>query len=79
MLERIGEFINDEEFSFTVYENRINIKNFKRIITLENDYISLICPSKKINIKGSNLTLKKLVDYEMLIVGNINLIEVLND
>ena len=74
-----SNYINDKEFKFTVYENKIHIINFNKIITLEDNYISLLSTNKKINIKGLNLVLVKLVDNELLIKGNISNIEVLND
>ena len=75
----ISNYINDKEFRFTVYDNKIHIINFNKIITLEDNYISLLSISKKINIKGLNLVLLKLVDDELLIKGSITSIEVLND
>ena len=75
----ISNYINDKEFRFTVYDNKIHVVNFKRIITLEDNYISILSTNKKINITGINLILKKLLDDEMLIKGNINKIEVIND
>ena len=75
----ISNYINDKEFRFTVYENKIHIINFNKIITLEDNYISLLSINKKINIKGLNLILVKLLDNELLIKGTITSIEVLND
>ena len=79
MFNKISNYINDKEFRFTVYDNKMHIINFNRIITLEDNYISILSINKKINIKGSNLVLIKLVDNELLIKGNISNIEVLND
>ena len=78
MFKFINNYLNDKEFRFTVYEDKIHIINFNKIITLEDNYISLLSINKKINIKGLNLVLIKLVDNELLIKGNINSIEVLN-
>lgn len=75
----ISNYINDKEFKFTVYNNKIHIINFKRIITLEDNYISLLSQNKKVNIKGNNLVLNKLLNNELLIKGNISNIEVLDD
>lgn len=75
----ISNYINDKEFKFTVYDSKIHIINFKRIITLEDNYISLLSQNKKVNIKGNNLVLNKLLDNELLIKGNISNIEVLDD
>ena len=60
MFNRINNYINDKEFKFTVYENKIHIVNFNKIITLEDNYISLISQNKRRNIKGNNLILLKL-------------------
>ena len=79
MFERINNYINDNEFRFTIYENKIHIINFKRIISLEDSYISLQSINKKIIIKGEKLILKKLLENEILIQGNIFHIEVEND
>ena len=79
MFNCISNYINDKEFRFTVYEDKIHIINFNKIITLEDNYLSLLSINKKINIKGLNLVLIKLVDKELLIKGNITSIEVLND
>ena len=79
MFNYISNYINDKEFRFTVYDNKIHIINFNKIITLEDNYISILSSSKKINIKGLNLVLVKLLDNELLIKGTITSIEVLND
>ena len=79
MLDRIHNYVNDDEFRFTVYENKVHILNFKRIISLEDNYISLQSRHKKITIYGMNLVLNKLMDQEMLVTGIISKIEVGNE
>ncbi len=79
MLNELNRFIKDNEFSLTIYNNQIHIKNYLRIISLENNYISLLTNNKKITIHGNDLSLKKLVIDEMLIEGKVSKIEVQND
>ena len=79
MKNKLSNYINDKEFKLTIYDNKIHIINFKRIITLEDNYISFLTNDKKINILGTNLSLKKLVAKELLINGNVSKIEVVND
>lgn len=79
MLDKLYNFIDDNEFRLTVYENKIHIINYKRIISLEKNYISLKSNNKKIAIFGNNLSLNKLLNNEMLISGIITKIEVNND
>lgn len=79
MFDRINNFIKDNEFMINIYEDNIYIKNYTRIISIEKNYISLYSAKKKIIIKGKNLTLKKILDYELLIIGDFNNIEVINE
>ena len=79
MLERMNHYLNDEEFRFTYFEDKIHIINYKRIIVLEDNYISFQSNKKTIIITGNKLLLKRLLDKEMLITGTILKIEVKND
>ena len=79
MLERMNHYLNDEEFRFTYFEDKIHITNYKRIIVLEDNYISFQSNQKTIIITGNKLLLKRLLDKEMLITGTILKIEVKND
>ena len=40
MLNRVYEYVKDKEFRFTVYKNRVHIMNYKKIISLKNNYTS---------------------------------------
>ena len=79
MLNQIGSFIQDKTFYFTVYEDKVHIINFIRIISLEENYISISSYHQKIKIIGNNFSLRKLIDNEILIQGNISKIEVIHD
>ena len=50
MLDRLTNYINDNTFRFTVYENTIHIINYKRILILEEDKISFQSKNQKIKI-----------------------------
>lgn len=79
MLEKLDGFLNENKFKIILEDNSLYISNYKRIISLENEYVSLITPTKKIQISGSNLSLKKILDKELLIKGKITKIEVLDE
>ena len=76
MLNRLTNYINDNTFRFTVYENTIHVINYKRILILEEDRISFQSKNQKIKIEGEGLILKKILNQEMLITGKIYKIEV---
>lgn len=76
MFRRVYEYVKDEEFRFTIYSDRIHIINYEKINTLNSDYILIEGIDRKISIKGKNLVLNKLVEKEVLIIGEVNNIEV---
>ncbi|MBR2678117.1 MAG: YabP/YqfC family sporulation protein [Bacilli bacterium] len=78
MLEKISNYVNDKEFRLTLYNDKIHIINYKKIISLENNYLSILCLDKKILVTGNNLILSKILDNELLIKGTINNIEVID-
>ena len=79
MLDRLYDYVSDNEFRFTVFENKFNVLNYKRILSLEDNYISILRKNKKITIIGDNFVLNKLVKDELLVTGNITRIEVVNE
>ncbi len=76
MLNRIKEYINDNEFRFTVFYDRIYVENYKEILSLEDERISFLTNKGRLIIKGKNLTLNKMLDNEALIIGKAVDIEV---
>lgn len=76
MFNRIKEYINDDEFRLTVLENRIYIINYFKIISLDDDRISFLTKKGRVIIKGSKLSLNKMLDDEVLISGVVSNIEV---
>lgn len=78
MFSRLSNYINNDKFSLTITDNMLHIINYKRILSLDEEYISVITDNKKINIKGDKLIPQKLLDNEILIIGKIKNIEVVN-
>lgn len=78
MFSRLSNYINNDKFSLTITDNMLHIINYKKILSLDEEYISVITDNKKINIKGDKLIPQKLLDNEILIIGKIKNIEVVN-
>lgn len=76
MFERVKDYIQDNEFRFTIFSDRIHVVNYLKILSLETERISFIGEGQRIVVKGKNLTLNKLLEQEILILGNIISIEV---
>ncbi len=75
MFRNIREYINETELKITLLKNRVNVLNYDRIRDITDKEISLIKGNGKIKIIGNNLKLNKLLDQEVLIIGNILRVE----
>lgn len=79
MIDKIRDYIKDDEFRLTIFKDRLHIINYLDILTLSNKYISVDTGDNLIVIKGENLILNKLLDNEILITGKIYTVEELYD
>ncbi len=75
MFRELKNVIYDKNFKMTILENQINIKPFKDILIFEENKLLIKTENKIIKIKGENLTINKLENYEILILGKIITIE----
>lgn len=71
----LKNYIEDNNFRFSYINNQLDINNYLKINYMEDSKISLNYKEGNIVIKGNNLRIKKLLDYEILIIGNIENIE----
>ena len=79
MFNKIESFIDNKEFKITLFKNMLNIINYEKIIKVEREYISLRTNKKIIRIKGEDMLLKKSLDNELLVTGQISKIEVIDE
>lgn len=73
----IHNFIVDDSFKFNFSNNSLNVMNYKKINYMDIDRISIETDIGNLIINGSNLVVKKLLDSEVLITGNINKLEII--
>lgn len=76
MLNKIKDYISDNEFRMTIFTDRVHIINYLKIISLEESRISFLTKKGRVIIKGNNLFLNRLLDDEILIIGNVLNVEV---
>ena len=67
MLRNLINYVKDDDYLIGVYSNKVYIYNYKKIIDLDNSYITIDLGSKRIKIKGKNLNVNKLENNEILI------------
>lgn len=75
IINNFKEYIVNNKFVINIYDNLIDIINYTSIGLIEEDKISIIGDNKNILIIGKNLSLKKMLNKEILISGIIKKIE----
>jgi sporulation protein YqfC len=74
-INKLRNYILEDEFRINILENKINIVNFTKIGTISETSIEVYNDDSKIIISGKNLVISKLLNNEMLITGIIKSIE----
>ena len=79
MFDKIREYVKDEEFRLTIYQDKVYAVNYSNILTLTDSRVTLKVGDVMYVIKRENLVLNKLLDKEILINGKIFNLEVFYD
>ena len=79
MLEKINNYLDNKDLKITLFNNKLNILNYEKLISIEKEYISVKYKNQIIRIKGEELKLKKILEYELLIIGKIKILEVVDE
>ena len=69
-MKNVRDYIKDNNFKMTIKNNMIDIENYIDIGNISESEILIYLKDKKIKIKGTNLKISKLLNSEILILGN---------
>ena len=72
----IINYIKDNEFRINIYENKLNIVNYMDLLLMEENKIIIKSSLGIVTINGNNLIVKKLLNKELLIIGQVNKLEI---
>ena len=72
MFQRLRSYIEPKEFEFQYSFSKIYFNNYDEICTLTDSIVDIKYQDHHfITIKGENLSIKKLLDKELLLQGKI--------
>lgn len=71
MLDIIKSYFKKEKYYVILTQTSIHIKNYNKIINIDECEVIIEISNKRIKIKGSNLSLKKTIGRDALISGDI--------
>ena len=75
MLDNLRSYVLEDKFKITIFINKIDIQNYKEIDHFDDTKIIVRYNRGHVIIKGENLTISKLLNDELLIIGKIKNIE----
>jgi len=71
MIKSVFKYINNDSYEINITDHKVHILNYIKILDLSYKEISILVINKIINISGDDLSIRKLDDKELYIVGNI--------
>mgnify|MGYP000023715205 FL=1 len=69
--DTLVNFLYDKEYFISIYDNFIHVFNYKELISLTSKLVILKLDKFKLEIKGEDLFITKMVSNEILIRGVI--------
>ena len=75
VIRNLKDYVLDNKLKIVFLTNLVNIVNFDEIDHFDDNKIMVRYNNKIIVIKGTNLTISKLLDDELLVSGQIDGIE----
>ncbi len=79
LINKFRSYLLEEEFKINILKNKVNIVNYKKIKKISLDEIIISSGDGQVIIKGKNLVLSKLLNYEILITGIVQKLEFLDE
>ena len=71
MLDNLRSYVLEDKFKITIFINKIDIQNYQEIDHFDDVKIIVRYNQGHVIIKGENLTISKLLNDELLIIGKI--------
>ncbi len=75
MLSRLRTYVLENEFKITILKNKVDIVNYTDIGHFDDTKIVVKYSEGTATVKGNNLTIAKMLNDELLILGNIETLE----
>lgn len=72
LIRMFDNYINDNKFSMIYKDNYLNIINYTSIIDFSSSVISIKHNNNIYYIEGNNLIITRMMENEILIVGDIS-------
>jgi len=72
MVDNIKTFLYDKEYFINIFNNCIHVSNYLKLLELTSLKITLELENFILEIVGKNLRVKKMMEQEIQIVGEIN-------
>ena len=69
--DTLVNFLYDKEYFISIYDNFIHVFNYKELISLTSKLVILKLDKFKLEIKGEDLFITKMMSNEILISGVI--------
>ncbi len=79
MINNLKNYLYDKKYFINFYDDYVHIFNYISLLDFNNEMVFLKMPNFSIRIKGDNLFITKMIKNELLIKGQVNLMEIINE
>jgi len=69
--DNLINFLYDKKYFINIYDNFVHVFNFKELVSLSSNLITLKFDGFNLEVTGSDLFITRLMPKEMLIKGHV--------
>lgn len=75
LISNISNYLNSKSYNINLSKNKIYINNYSRIVTINDNLISIDFDEFLLNINGNKFKVIQMIDNEILFNGEIESME----
>lgn len=79
LIKNIKNFLLDQKYFVSFFDNYVHMYKYQKIVKFSEKQIIVLFDSFTLTINGINLIAHKMVDFELLVSGDIISIERINN
>ena len=76
MFRNLRNYVKEDKYKINIMNDYVDVLNYQKILVFDDNNIVVELDKKTLTIKGTSLIINKLMNNELLIKGNICLVEI---
>lgn len=78
LVNNLKNFLYDKNYFISIFDNSLHLYGYEKIVKFSSSELIFVFDGFNIHVKGDGFLVKKMLNNEVLISGNIKNFEIIN-